>query len=218
MNRAHSDQNCATALHDRRIECGFTTPIPFASRIFQLDPGQKYLRRAGSQQLKTNDIDTTESHTNLTYRAELLRDSHAVSLAQLATEQDRLYGQLEELRSVNDVIEEVLDKANPYQLQIAYQVGVCVCVSVCACVCVCEPVRLISLRIWCSVADAAAVRGHGAPPAGEAVSGSDGRLRRPHGELPAGAGAGPGQRGRTLPPSSPAQCWIQTRARGQAQS
>ena len=51
-----------------------------------------------------------------------VKECHAVSLAQLATEQDRLYHQLEELRSVNDVIEEVLDKANPYQLQAAYTV------------------------------------------------------------------------------------------------
>ena len=51
-----------------------------------------------------------------------VKECHAVSLAQLATEQDRLYHQLEELRSVNDVIEEVLDKANPYQLQAAYSV------------------------------------------------------------------------------------------------
>ena len=56
------------------------------------------------------------------HRVELVRESHAVSLAQLATEQDRLYQKLEELRSVNDVIDEVLDKANPYQLQSAYQV------------------------------------------------------------------------------------------------
>ena len=58
----------------------------------------------------------------LHFRVDHVKESHAVSLAQLATEQDRLYHQLEELRSVNDVIEEVLDKANPYQLQTAYTV------------------------------------------------------------------------------------------------
>ena len=56
------------------------------------------------------------------FRVDRVKECHAVSLAQLATEQDRLYHQLEELRSVNDVIEEVLDKANPYQLQAAYTV------------------------------------------------------------------------------------------------
>ncbi len=60
--------------------------------------------------------------TEFCFRLDLVRESHAVSLAQLATEQDRLYQQLEELRSVNDVIEEVLDKANPYQIQSAYGV------------------------------------------------------------------------------------------------
>ncbi len=59
---------------------------------------------------------------SFSYRANLIKESHAPSLAQIALEQDRNYQQLAELRSVCDVMEEVLQKATPFQLQSAYKV------------------------------------------------------------------------------------------------